>query len=138
MATSFKEVTEGGFMVSRDEDGKVKPIEGVTPTLSLPIKLRPLTYGQTVEYPSFHQGILTWSHEDQAKIIRDCVIECDGVSFEDLTEEDLKGMEAWAIQDVLQAIMLYSGFSRLFVGQAKKEGLIDEMGNLLGETDSSS
>lgn len=123
----MKDVTDGGFLITRDESGNPKPVEGVTPQLGMPIKVIPLMYGQTHEYPAFVEGIFNWPLSDQARVIREQVVECNGITFDDLDEASLNGMEAWAVQDMLQAIALYSGFSHLFVAEAKKAGMLEDM-----------
>ena len=110
-----KDKKKFSFSVSRDNEGNVKPVEGATPLTGMEIKIRPITYGEAKQYKYFGERELqNWPFEELAKLLRNHVVEVDEQSMEDVTEEDVAGIEGFALLDILHAITLYSGFGRVF------------------------
>ena len=98
--------------IHRDEHGDVHPIEGISPMLAIPVKIAPMTYGQSRTYESFGSALDDWSVADKIKIINDHVVEPE-IQIE--SEDDFyDNFEAWTILDLLQAIFFYSGMGRLY------------------------
>lgn len=99
--------------VTRDAEGNIKPIEGVSPTLGIKVKVIPLTYGQSRSYDSFGEAMIDWPTEDKLRLLQECLVEPN--EFKSVTAEELEAdFDAWTIVDLVQAIGLYSGLNRLF------------------------
>ncbi len=123
------------FKVNKDDEGNVLPVEGVSPTLGIEVKVLPLRYGESRQLESFGQPFVNWSSEDKATLLSNNLVEPDlNAEYDDgeLTamrlEEDF---EAWFVEDMVQAVGVYSGLKRLFesaegkaMDQAEAEGLI--------------
>jgi len=101
--------------LARDADGKILPIEGVSPVMGIEVKVLPLTYGASRNYPNFGEPILEWSDEEKAQLLSEQLIEPDlkdetGV----LTVEDMMGSyDGWVIEDLVLSVAFYSGLARL-------------------------
>lgn len=98
--------------IHRDEHGLIKPIDGISPMLAIPVKVVPMTYGQSRQYESFGEALEDWTVADKIAVINNHILEPD-VNIKD--EDDFyENFEAWTILDLLQAIFFYSGMGRLY------------------------
>lgn len=110
MSEDTKEVD---LRLERDDDGNLKPIEGVTPRLGIEIVARPISFGQSRKIDNWGEAIIHWSDEDKAMVLRENVVEpddFDGVTVEELYED----FEAFTVEDVVQAVAFLSGYGRFF------------------------
>lgn len=110
MSDEDKEVT---LRLRRDEDGNLKPVEGVSPRLGIEVVARPITYGQSRDIEKWGHPIIEWTDEDKAKVLRENLVEPD--EFADVTVEELyRDFEAFQVEDIVQAIAFMSGYGRFF------------------------
>jgi hypothetical protein len=102
--------------VRRDDDGKLFPLVGVSPTLGIEVEIVPLTYGESRSYPSFRKALNEWSDEEKCRLISEHVVKPNVLDKNgELTVEDmLENFDAWTVEDLVQAVAVYSGLSRLF------------------------
>lgn len=99
----------------RDTKGEVRPIEGVSPNLGIKVEIKPLTYGESRLYKSFGEALFEWTDEDKMNLINNNVVTADGnvVKIKDL--DDLyENFDAWTVEDLVQAVFMYSGMGRLY------------------------
>ena len=117
------EKTKLTFRLHRDEKGEVMPIEGITPSLGIPVEVMPLTYGQSRLYKSFGESLFDWTDEEKFNLINDHIVTANEV---ELSIADLQDMydnyDAWTIEDLVQAVYIFSGLGRLYEGD---EGNVD-------------
>ena len=115
---------EISLRIHRDENGAVHPIEGVSPMLSIPVKIVPLSYGASRKLESFGEALSDWSDEDKIYVINNHVAEPE-IHIKD--EDDLyDGFEAWTIEDLMQAVFLYSGLGRLYDPSVAEGNLLEK------------
>jgi len=111
------------FRLSRDSDGGVHLIDGVSPTLGITVKIRPLTYGESRAMTTFGKPLLEWSDKDKFYVLSNNLIEPDlGVESVD---DMLNNFDAWTIEDLVQATAVYSGLARLYTSPADTEGNVE-------------
>lgn len=111
----------------RDEDGELMALDGVSPTLGIKVEVVPLTYGKSRTFKSFGQALNEWTDEEKCQLIREH-IRSPNVRDDDgnLSVEDmLENFDAWTIEDLVQAVAVYSGLSRLFEDPGDTEGNAD-------------
>jgi hypothetical protein len=106
------EVTKPQLRLRRNPEGEIYHIEGLSPTLGLEVKIRPLTYGESRALETFAKPLLKWSDEDKFTLLKNQLVvpelELEGV-------EDMKdNFDAWTIEDLVQAVAVYSGLARLY------------------------
>lgn len=101
----------------RGGDGKLVPVEGVSPTLGIPVKVLPLTYGASRQYESFGENVYLWSDADKMDIINKHVIEPE-IEIKDI-EDMNENFDPWTIEDLVAAVFVYSGMARLFTEQTE-------------------
>lgn len=98
--------------LSRDPDGGVSPISGISPNLGIEVEVIPLTYGASRKLESFGEALFNWSDEDKIYVLN------NHIKYPPMEIRDVKdlheGFDAWAIEDLMQAVFLYSGMGRLF------------------------
>lgn len=110
--------------VRRDSDGNLYPLAGLSPTLGIPVEIIPLTYGESRSYDSFGKALSDWTDEEKARLLREHVKEPNIRDDDDeFTVEMMRDdFDAWTIEDLFQAVAVYSGLSRLFEDPAGTEG----------------
>lgn len=127
---SDEDEKEVSLRISRDSSGEVEPIEGVSPNLNIQVKVLPITVAQSYELESWGMPSLRWTAEDKARILRENVIEPSDFG-DDLTAEELKNeFEAFAVDDIVQAVAIYSGYKRFFEEPDVEEGKGQELENI--------
>ncbi len=111
-AKKEKEEKKIVLRLGRDDEGNLKPAVGISPTLAIPVKVLPMTYGQSRNYESFGEALFNWTPEDKLRVINDHILEPE------IHIKNLKDMEdnfdPWTIEDLVQSVFVYSGMSRLF------------------------
>jgi len=112
----------------RDSKGEVRPIEGVSPNLGITVKVSPLTYRTSRRLESFGEPLFNWSDEDKIYALNHHLVEPE-MNIKDVDDlyDDFDG---WVVEDLLQAIFLYSGMARLFEDPSE--------GNVGGEAEDNS
>lgn len=116
----------------RDTKGEIRPLGGVSPNLGIAVEVRPLTYGESRLYKSFGDALFEWSDEDKMNLINNNIVTADGKAVEIKDLDDMyTNFDAWTIEDLVQAIFLYSGMGRLYgpddnEGNAENEVIQDE------------
>lgn len=114
---SDKESKPVNLRLRRNKEG-VTPVEGVSPNLAIPVKIKPMTYGDSRSYKSFGDPLFSWTDEEKVRCINEHVVEPE-IEIEDV--DDLNNsFDAWTIEELMQAIFVYSGMARLF--EADEEG----------------
>lgn len=113
--------------IKRDADGEIAPVELVSPSLQIPIKLVPISYGETKSMDSFGLPLNMWSDEDRVFALNH-ILEVDGEEFGEMTLEDLDDLEAWTTEELFQTVALASGLARLF---GLDDGTKKEIQNLI-------
>lgn len=98
--------------LKRGKDGRLLPVVGVTPTLSIPVKILPMTYGESRSYESFGENVYQWSDEDKMTVINAHILEPE-ISIEDV-EDMSENFDPWTIEDLVASVFVYSGMARLF------------------------
>ena len=110
--------------IHRDEHGLIMPIDGVSPMLAIPVKIAPMTYGQSRKYESFGEALEDWSVEDKIAVINTHVVEPE-IEIKD--EDDFyENFEAWTVLDLLQSVFFYSGMGRLYSPEIAEGNLPSE------------
>jgi len=96
----------------RDADGGIHPIEGVSPNLGIEVEVLPLTYGASRKLKSFGDALFDWSDEDRVYVLNNHlkVPDMQLAGVEDLQDN----FDGWVIEDLLQAVFIYSGMARLY------------------------
>ena len=125
-------MTDKTIRLHRDTKGEIRPLAGVSPNLGIQVEVKPLTYGESRLYKSFGDALFEWTDEDKMNLINNNIVTADGkeVKIKDL--DDLyENFDAWTIEDLVQAIFLYSGMGRLYSpedneGNAENEEKQDE------------
>jgi len=119
------------FRLSRDSSGGVRPITGVSPTLGIEVLINPVTYGDSRHLTTFGKPLMEWCDEDKLYVLKNNLIEPD-LGLESV-DDMLNNFDAWTIEDLVQAVAVYSGLARLYTdpgdtteGNAEGEG--DEEG----------
>jgi hypothetical protein len=107
----------------RNPEGEVYHLDGISPTLGIEVRINPLTYGASRNMETFGQPLLKWSAEDKFYLLTNHLVrpELDLESVEDMEEN----FDAWTIEDLVQAVAVYSGLARLYED--------DTEGNVEGE-----
>lgn len=106
---------EYNLRVSRDEDGNLTPVEGESPTLGIPVKVIPITYGQSRRIEAFGKPIIEWTDEEKLMVLKENLVEPDEFYESDVTVEDFRNnYEAYKVEDLVQAVVVYSGLGHLF------------------------
>jgi len=115
---------ELSFRLHRDEKGEVMSIEGITPTLGIPVEVLPLTYGQSRTYQSFGESLFNWTDEEKVRLINEHIVTANETEIFINGVNDLyENYDAWTIEDFVQAVYLYSGLGRMYEGPP--EGNVD-------------
>lgn len=106
--------------LKRGDDGELVPVDGITPTLSIPVKVIPMTYGSSRNYESFGENVYSWSNKDKMDVINKHIVEPEIhiESVEDMNEN----FDPWTIEDLVAAVFIYSGMSRLFENATEGNG----------------
>lgn len=109
--------------LKRNEDGGLCTVDGISPTLSLPVTLTPMTYGSSRCYDSFGENVYLWSDKDKMDVINKHIVkpEIHIESVEDMHEN----FDPWTIEDLVASVFVYSGMSRLFEN-ATEGNVVDE------------
>lgn len=98
--------------LSRDSDGGVSPVPGISPNLGIEVEIIPLTYGASRSLESFGEPLFEWTDEDKIFVLN------NHVKYPPMEIKDVKDLhesfDAWAIEDLMQAVFMYSGMGRLF------------------------
>lgn len=120
---ALKDLRIAPLRIRRDEAGEVVPVEGVTPNLMMPCVVRPLLYGQARSYESFGEALKDWSTEEKFRILKEQLV------FPEFDATDAKDMEdnfdPWTLEDLVQAVFLFSGLGRLYIQDEESEGNAD-------------
>jgi len=99
----------------RNTKGEIRPLAGVSPNLGITVEVKPLTYGESRLYESFGEALFSWSDEDKMNLINNNIITADGKEIKIKDLDDLyENFDAWTIEDLVQAIFMYSGMGRLY------------------------
>lgn len=110
--TTFEDLK---LKLHRSEDGRLKTLKGVTPTLGMDIEILPLTYGQSKSFESFGKPLMQWTDEEKCRLINECVETVEGVEWQDIDVDEMEDdFDPWTINDLIQAVAVYSGMGRLF------------------------
>lgn len=118
---------QDNFRLRRNPKGEIYHLEGVSPTLGIKVKVRPLTYGESRGMASFAQPLLKWSNADKFFVLTNNLVEPD-LGIESI-DDMLDNFDAWTIEDLVQAVAVYSGLARLYPDSDSTEG------NVEGEAD---
>lgn len=119
---SEQEDTEVSLRIARDEEGNVKPVEGRSPQLNIKVKVLPITVEQSRRMDNWGLPCLKWTLEDKCQILKENVVEPEDFG-EDLTPEELATeFEAYAVDDIVQAVAMHSGYKRFFENREDDEG----------------
>jgi hypothetical protein len=119
---------QDNFRLRRNPKGEIYHLDGVSPTLGIAVKVRPLTYGESRGMASFAQPILKWSNQDKFFALTTNLIE-PKLELESI-DDMLENFDAWTIEDLVQAVAVYCGLARLYgddstegneVGEAEQE-----------------
>lgn len=137
-----EEKPEFRFRRSGEDDREV--VNGITQALSIDVRVRPLSYGEYRSYDGFGQPVMQWSSADQARLLREHLVEPD-LSEELEDGERLDGrtleeeFEAFEIVDLIQAVVTYSGLHRFFRGNGsgKARDLLRELSGSRSRTPAS-
>jgi len=106
------------FRLHRDKDGNVMSIEGITPTLGIPVEVLPLTYGQSRMYKSFGESLFNWTDEEKIKLINEHIVTANEQEIHIKDVGDLyDNYDAWTVEDFVQAVYIFSGMGRLYEGE---------------------
>lgn len=108
-----EEKKELELRLRRNPEGEVYHIEGVSPTLGIEVKVKPLSYGESRGLTTFGQPLLRWSNMDKFNLLTNNLIEPE-LGLEDV-DDMLENFDAWTIEDLVQAVAVYSGLGRLYV-----------------------
>ena len=111
---SEAEKKQKSYRLRRNPKGEVYHIEGVSPTLGIEVRIQPLTYGDSRNMATFGQPLLKWSDDDKFYILKNNLVEPD-LELQDV-EDMLENFDAWTIEDLVQAVAVYSGLARLYDG----------------------
>jgi hypothetical protein len=118
-----KKEAKNPIRLSRNDKGEVRPIKGVSPNLGIEVEVIPLTYGASRKIESFGEALFEWSDEDKIAVLN------EHIHFPPMEIRDVKDLhesfDAWAIEDLMQAVFLYSGMGRLFVQDEETEGNVE-------------
>lgn len=108
------------FKLKRDKDGSLEAVECQSFTLGLHIKILPLTYGQSRRMESFGQPLSSWSETDVAMILDENLVAMKDHGEEEWSEvggvtvADLSDLDAFIVQDIIESVLQYSAFHRLY------------------------
>lgn len=108
------------FKLKRNSDGRLEEVECQSFTLGLYIKILPLTYGQSRRMESFGQPLPKWTATDIAMILDENLVamkdhlEEDWVEVGGVTVNDLSDLDAFMVQDIVESVLQYSAFHRLY------------------------
>ena len=112
MPKDKEERKEPNIRLHRNAKGELRPVPGVSPNLAIEVEVLPLTYGASRRLKSFGEALFDWSDEDRITVINEHLI---WPKLNILDEDDLQdNFDGWVIEDLLQAIFLYSGMARLY------------------------
>lgn len=118
-----QKVQKNPIRLSRNDKGEVSPIKGISPNLGIEVEVIPLTYGASRKLESFGEPLFEWSDEDKVYVLNNH-IHFPPMEIRDV--EDLhESFDAWAVEDLMQAIFLYSGMGRLFEQDEDSEGNVE-------------
>ena len=110
--------------LQRDDSGELRSVDGLSPTLSMPVTVIPMTYGQSRSYKSFGDNVYMWSDEDKMDVINKHVV------FPEIKLIDVADMhdnfDPFTIEDLVASVFVYSGMARLFITEGNE---------VAGETD---
>jgi hypothetical protein len=106
----FTPVGLDDLRIVRDDDGKVHPLDVLTPLEATPVRLRPLTYADRQRYKlQLTQDDMTAADipiTTKYEMIRRHIVE---PSFDGVTRDDLVRDFGWTtIDDLVTAVMMYS------------------------------
>lgn len=122
MAKKDKDLKLTSLKLHRDSKGKIRPIEGMSPLLGMPVEILPLTYGESRNLGSFGMAIQDWSIEDKITLINDHIV-VPKVHIED--EDDLlNNYDAWTVEDLIHAVITLSGLGRFY--SPEDEGNVED------------
>ena len=112
----------------RDTKGEVRPLGGVSPNLGIQVEVKPLTYGESRLYSSFGDALFEWTDEDKMNLINNNIVTADGKAVEIKDLDDMyENFDAWTIEDLVQAVFLYSGMGRLYSPDDNEGNAVDEV-----------
>jgi len=115
--------------VTRNEDNEIEPVDGESPTLGLPVKVIPITYGQSRKIENFGKPLMQWTTAEKLMVLKENLVEPSVFREEDVTVEELENdFEAYKVEDLVQAVAVYSGLGHLFErAKGKVEQMVGEM-----------
>jgi Mg2+ and Co2+ transporter CorA len=94
------------------------PIEGITPSIGIPVEVLPLTYGQSRMYKSFGESLFNWTDEEKMKLINDHIVTANNTEIHIKDLDDMyDNYDAWTVEDLVQAVYIFSGLGRLYEGE---------------------
>lgn len=123
--------TKQSLRLHRDTKGEIRTITGVSPNLGIEVEVLPLTYGASRLIKSFGESLYEWTDEDKIFLINNNIVQASGEQVEIKDRADLyENFDAWVIEDLLQAVFIYSGMGRLYSPESE--------GNVEGEAEEES
>lgn len=102
------------YKVARTEDGSLVAKDGQTLTLSMEIKVLPMTYGDSQSYDSFGLPVKKWKDEEKARLLTKNLVQLEGEEVGTVTADDLPEIEAYVLNDVLESVLFMSAINRLY------------------------
>lgn len=105
-------MAEKELRLKRDDEGNLMPIDGVSPTLGLEVKILPMTYGAARRLDSFGKTLDEYTDEDRFTVITEHVLEPD-LKLKSV-DDMVNNFDPFTLDDLFQCVFLYSGIFRLY------------------------